>query len=42
MWFDVYLKNQGGLSKTALFVPIPGTKLKAQGEIVNGKIAIPD
>jgi hypothetical protein len=42
MWFDAYLKNQGGLSKTALFVPTPGTKFEAQGETINGKSTIPN
>jgi hypothetical protein len=42
MWFDVYLKNQGGLSKTALFVPTLGTKSKTQGERINGKNTIPN
>jgi len=42
MWLDVYLKNQGGLSKTALFVSTPGAKFIAQGEIINGKNTIPN
>jgi hypothetical protein len=42
MWLDIYLKNQGGLSKTALFVSTTGTKFIAQGEIINGKNTIPN